>query len=149
MRTPDIFVDEKEVQKRVKDGWIKSWMMIEVLASSEEAAKKSLENHVVKLGREKNTKIVKQVFHDVEKKETPNLPVKEAYGNLVELEVLTASYDVLVFLVMNYAPSALEIQEPKELRLKAGEAQSILNSIADMLHTFAARGLGGVVINRT
>ncbi len=140
------YLDDKAIQKKLKDGWIRSWMMIEVLAASEDAAKNSLRLHVEKIQKEKNTEFIKTVFHETKKQETPNLPIPVAHSCIVEVEFLAGTYDTLAYIAMNYAPSAIEIWDPKKLTLNAGEAQSVLNSIADLVHTFAARGVGGVVI---
>ena len=141
--------DEKnmdEVKKKTKDGWIKSWMMIEVLAVNEETAKKSLENHVNELSRDGKTLVFTKDFKEVKKVENvrPNIPI--AYSTVVELELVTETFEKLVYLVMNYAPSATEILEPEKLNLEMGELQGIVNSVADVIHKFAAIGLGGIVI---
>lgn len=134
------------VEKNVKNGWIRSWMMIEVLAASEETAKNSLEKHISEMCREKKTLVYKKDYKEIKKVENvrPNIPV--AYSNVVELELITETFEQLVYLVMNYAPSATEILEPEKLNLEMGELQGIVNSLADIIHKFAAIGLGGVVI---
>jgi hypothetical protein len=48
--------------------------------------------------------------------------------------------------VIEYGPSAIEVYEPEKFVLNVGEAQSILNSIAFMMHTLAAAGAGGIVV---
>ncbi len=138
---------EEKVKKKLKDGWIKSWMMIEVLAVTEEAAKSALEKHVERMEREDKTIVYKKDFKEIQKVESPQPNIKAAYSHVVELEVLTENYDKLVYLVMSYAPSSVEILEPEYIKMDAGEAQGILNSVAEMLHKFAAAGLGGVMIN--
>jgi hypothetical protein len=134
------------VKKKLKDGWIKSWMMIEVLAVTEEAAKSALEKHTGNLEKENKTIVFNKKFHKITKVEDPTPNIKTAYSYVVELEMVTENYDKLVFLVMTYAPSSIEILEPKHLKIDSGEAQSILNSISEMMHKFAAAGLGGVMI---
>jgi len=138
----------KEIaKKRLKDGWIRSWMMIEVLASSENAAKIALENHIKKMEKEKNTIVYTKKFKEITKIEKPTPQIPVAYSNVVEVDILVKNLETLVIVVMTYAPSATEIIEPENLKIDIGEAQSILNSVADMMHKFAAAGLGGVVIN--
>ena len=135
---------KEQIEKRLKEGWIHSWMMIEVLAVTEEAARSALEKHIQGMEREKKTMMVKKEFKDIRKIENPNVP--PAYSYLVELELLTEDFDTLVYLAMNYAPSSIEILSPEKIRMDAGEAQGIINSIADMMHKFARSGVGGVVI---
>jgi hypothetical protein len=142
-------MDEKvaeRVEKRIKDGWIKSTMMIEVLAVTEKAARNSLKKHVEKMEKEDKVMIYRKDFKKVDKVEEPLPNIPEAYSTVVELELLTQNYDKLVYMIMSYAPSSVEILEPKNIKLDMGEAQGILNSIAELIHKFAAAGIGGVII---
>ncbi len=137
----------EKVRKKLEEGWIKSWMMIEVLAVTESAAKSALEKHIKKMEREDKTIIFKKDFKKVIKVENPLPNIKEAYSHVVELELVTETFEKLMYLVMVYAPSSVEILEPENIKIDAGEAQSILNSIAEMIHRFAAAGVGGMVIS--
>lgn len=141
--------DEKlleQAERKRKDGWITTWMMIEALAVSEQAAKSALEKHLDKMRREDKTVIYKTSFGETRKVEKPLPMVPVGYSCVVELELVTQSYEKLFYLVLNYAPSGLEILEPERITLDAGEAQGILNSLADVLHRFASRGAGGVLV---
>jgi len=139
--------DPEKIKKKMKDGWIKSWMMIEALAVNENAVKGALEKHVKKLGMEKNVTISKRDFKKIEKVENPFPNIKEAHSGVVELEVLTKDYDRLVFLVLNYAPSAIEILEPKNISMDAGEAQGVLNSLAELIHRFVGMTQGAILVD--
>ena len=139
-------MEQKDIDKKLKEGWIKSWMMIEVLAATAEAAKSALEKHIGKLEKEKKTAVLKKEFHKTERIENPFPNVPEGYSYVAELEVLTEKFEVLVNLVMNYAPSSIEIMTPQNIKMGMGEAQGILNSLSALLHKFAAHGMGGVVI---
>ncbi len=140
-------MDSEAMERKLKEGWVKSWMMIEVLAINEEAAKQSLESHVEKMGKEKKTLIAKKEFKEVKPIENPFPKVEKAYSYVVELEVLTENFETLVYLAMNYAPSGVEILHPEKIVLDMGEAQGIVVSVADMLHKFSRAGAGGVLIN--
>lgn len=137
---------QERVEKRLKEGWIKSWMMIEVLAITKEATKSSLKKHVNSMEKEDKTILYKKDFKEIKKVEKPMKNIKVAYSYIVELELIAENLDKLVYLVMNYAPTAIEILEPDKLTIDAGEAQGILTSIADIIHKFASMGIGGVVI---
>jgi hypothetical protein len=142
-------MDEKTqqtVEKRVKEGWIKSNMMIEVLAVTEEAARESLEKHIEKMEKEELVMIYGKDFRKIEKVKDPLPRIPEAYSNIVELELLTKNYDKLIYMVMTYVPSSVEILEPGHIKMDMGEAQAILNSVAELIHKFAAAGIGGVII---
>jgi hypothetical protein len=137
---------KESIEKKLKEGWIQTVMMIEVLASTEEAAKSSLEKHVASLEKEKKTLVGRKDFKGIRKIDNPLPNVEVGYSNIVELEVLAENLETLVYLAMNYAPSSIEILRPEKIELDMGEAQGILVSVADMLHKFARQGLGGVVI---
>jgi len=137
----------EKAEKKLKEGWIKSWMMIEALAVNEQAVKNALEMHVDKMGREKNVLIAKKEFKKTQKVDKPFPNIETAYSSVVELEVLTKDYDKLVFIVLNYAPSAIEIMEPKKIGMDAGEAQGILNTLAEMMHKFVAMTGGAIMVD--
>lgn len=138
----------EKAEKKLKEGWIRTWMMIECLAISPDAAKSALETHIRKMGNEKKIIIYKQDFKEMKELEKPlrGKNIEKAYSLVVEIELVSENFETLVFLVMNYGPSALEILEPEKLAMDAGEAQGILNSVSDMVHRFAATGVGGVVV---
>jgi len=144
---PESQKSNEKADKKVKEGWIKSWMMVEVLAVTEEAAKGALERHVQKMGMERNVIVSKKDFKKLEKVEKPFPNIKTAYSGVVELEVLTHDYDKLVYLVLNYAPSAIEILEPKKFTMDAGEAQGILNSLAELMHRFVGMARGAILVD--
>jgi len=138
---------KEQVEKKLKEGWIKSWMMIEVMAISEEATKSALEKHIQKMKKEDKTLIYKTEFSKIKNVKNPFPNIPEAYSQVVELELLTANYEKLVTLVINYGPSAVEILEPETLKMYMGEAQGILNALAALIHRFAATGAGGIMIS--
>lgn len=142
-------MDEKlkeKVEKKLKEGWIKSTMFIEALAITSESVESALKKHIEAMEKEDNTIIYKKSFKDIKKIEKPFKNIKEAYSYIVELELLTASYEQLIYIIVTYAPSSVEILEPENISMTMAEAQGILNSIADIIHRFAAIGAGGVVI---
>jgi hypothetical protein len=137
---------KETVERRLKEGWINSMMMIEVLAVTKDAAKSALEKHIEKMEKEDKTIIYKKDFKEIKQIKKPLKNIKVAYSHIVELELLTRDYEKLVYLVMNYAPSSIEILGPENIKMDMGEAQGILNSLAELIHKFAAAGLGGILI---
>jgi len=143
-------MDEKHkklADKRLREGWIKSTMIIEVLAINEEAARTALEKHVEKMEKEDNTMILDKRFHEIQEVENPTPRIEKAYSHIVDVDVLTLNFDQLVRVVVSYAPSSIEILEPEHIKLDMGEAQGILNSVSEIIHKFAAAGLGGVMVS--
>ncbi|MFQ5647990.1 MAG: hypothetical protein ACE5FW_02030 [Candidatus Aenigmatarchaeota archaeon] len=137
---------KEQIKRNLKEGWIKSSLIIEVLATSEDAAKSALEKHVKQLGEENGVLVYKKDWGGFKKVDKPFKDIETAYSYFVELEMLTRNFERLVYLVMNYGPTSVEILEPKHIKLDMGEAQGILVSLADIIHKFAQMGIGGIVI---
>lgn len=137
---------EDKAKEYMRSGGIRSWMMIEVLAVTESAARQALENHLKNMEREKGIIIVKKEFRKPVEVSNPLQNIEKGYSHIVELEAVAKNYESLINIVMNYAPSSIEILEPEKLEMDIGEAQGILNSIADMMHKFARAGIGGVIV---
>lgn len=135
------------VKKKLKDGWIKAWMAVEVLALTEEAAESSLKKHIDILEKEDSCIIYKKDFSKTDKVPNPFKDPKYAYSKVVEVEFVAKRFENLVWIVLNYAPSSIEILEPKNIRLELGEAQGVLNSLSELIHNFAISSRGAVMID--
>jgi hypothetical protein len=136
----------EDIKEKLDKGWLQTWMMFEVLAIKEDVTKQSLENLINKLEKDERVKIFKKKFSETEKVEKPMKNIDTGYSQVCEIELLTKSFDNLVQLVIEYGPSAVEILKPEKFKIELGEAQGILNTIAEMMHRFASAGIGGVVL---
>ena len=143
--------DDKDIQKlekkKLKDGWIKSWMMIEALAVNKQAVDSALKKHIEKMEKEDKSIIIKKDFKEIKPGESPFQDVKEVFSGVVELEILTETFDRLFYMVVNYGPSSVEILEPEKIVIDMGEAQGVLNSMADIIHKFAAATMRGMLVD--
>ena len=138
---------KEQLRKRMKDGWIRTWMAFEVLAVTEEAADSSLKNHLEKMKKIPATLVYKSEFKKTEKVENPFKKPKHAYSKVLELEMAARSFDALVFIVLNYAPTSVEVLEPEKVSMDMGEAQGILNTMAETMHSFAATQRSRIMID--
>lgn len=137
---------KNEINKKRKDGWIEAWFAIEVLAVKEDVAKTSLEQHIEKLSKAKDTFIYEKKFGDVKVVEKPLKNVEKGYSQICEVRLFVKNFLAMISIVMLYGPSAIEILGPKNLELSIEEMQNITNTIAGIVHQFAAAGAGGIVI---
>ncbi|MEE9323077.1 MAG: hypothetical protein V3U72_00885 [Candidatus Aenigmarchaeota archaeon] len=138
---------EDKVKKRMKEKWIKVEIMIEAMAISKEAAESALEKHVEKMEKEKNMLIYKKDFKEVKEVERPLPNIPKGFSHIVEIELVVENFDKLIYIVLNYGPSSIEILEPDNIKLDLGEAQGILNTLAALVHRFAAMGAGGMLVS--
>ncbi|NIO44616.1 MAG: hypothetical protein GTN36_03640 [Candidatus Aenigmarchaeota archaeon] len=138
-------ISEQEANEKVENRWFKSWVMFEALAINENVAKDALETLVNKLDKDERVKIYKKTFGESKRVEKPIQNIEVGYSVTCEVNLVSKSFDNLAQIAIEYGPSAIEILEPSKFDLDVGEAQSILNSISNMMHRFAAAGAGGIV----
>ena len=139
---------ENKARKKLKDGWIRCSMFIDVLALNETDAKEVLIEHIEKMKKEHKTVIYGTHYKSVAMIENPLHGVKEGYSAVVQIWLVVQDLDKLVTLAMNYGPTNIEIMEPKTLTVPAGEAQIIVNSVADIVQLFARHNKGGIPLTR-
>ncbi len=138
---------EEQVKKRMKEGWIRTSMMIEAMAISKEAVESALRKHVERMEKEKCILIYKKDFQETIEVERPLPNIPKGFSRVVDIEAVAENFDRLVYIVLNYGPSSIEILEPEKMEIDAGQAQGILNTIATMIHRFAAMGGRGMIIS--
>jgi hypothetical protein len=138
---------EEQVRKRMKEGWIRTSMMIEAMAVSKDAVESALKKHVERLEKEKCLLVYRKNFQDTGEVEKPLPNIPKGFSQVVEVDAVAENFDRLVYIVLNYAPSSIEILEPKKVDVDIGQAQGILNTIATMIHRFAASGGGGMIVS--
>ncbi len=134
------------VRKKMKDGWIKAWLAVEVVAVTAEAAEASLRRHIERMDKDAPSIIYKQEYKEPQQVSHPFKKGGHAYSMVVEVELVARRFEDLLFIVLNYAPSSIEILEPGEIKLKLGEAQGMLNTISELIHKFATSHAGRVMI---
>jgi len=141
-------ITNQEADEKVTAGWIKTWLMFEVLAVTKEASKKALESLMNRLENDDRVKMYKRDFGDFIRVEKPIENIDEGFSLTCEVEVVSKKLDYLFQIVTEYGPSAIELLAPSKLQMDSGEIQNILNSLASILHRFAAAGVGGMVFIR-
>lgn len=142
------------IKEKQKNGWLKAWFAIEVIAIRKDLAIDSIKKHIERMCKAKHILIVDVVYSEpIESKDIP-AKIKDklendakAYSVTAEVTFFCKSLSTLLELVMMYGPSAIEVLEPKAIVVNVDEAQNIANVISGMLHQFAAAGVGGMVIS--
>ena len=137
----------EEVNEKVDKGWIKSKMWFELLAIEKKVTEDTLKAHVEKIKKDRDTIILTENFAETQRIENPFETVPEAFSQAVEVELLTRDIESLLTLVIFFAPSAIEILAPEKMTLDIRTVQVIMNSVADLIHRYAAHGAGGVVVS--
>lgn len=139
---------KEQTAEKLKNGWIHARMMFEVLAITEETAKEALQSHIGKIEKNGLVGMIKKDFSAAERVENPIKGIEVGFSQVCEIEFMVKNFDSLVQLVLEFGPASVEILKPEKYQLNSNEAQNILNIMAEMMHRFAAAGLGGIVIAR-
>ncbi|MBI2035046.1 MAG: hypothetical protein HYT11_04905 [Candidatus Levybacteria bacterium] len=105
------------------------------------------ESRLKKVRKSKDTIILTEKYEDAQEISPPPGELKQAFSQAAQFEVLTRNIEVLLYLVIFFAPSAIEVLEPSKMTVGPETIQIIMNSVADMIHRFAAQGAGGMVVS--
>lgn len=140
-------MEKEEIAEKISKGWVKSRLWFEVMAVDKATTEDSLKKHIEKVRGSRDTIILSENYEVAQ--EVAQLPaqLKQAFTQAVKVEVLTKNVEVLLYVVIFFAPSAVEILEPGKLTVGMETIQAIMNSVSDVIHRFAAQGAGGMVIS--
>lgn len=139
-------IEKEQANEKVKSGYLRVWMGFDAMAIREDVAKEALESLIAKLDIDSRVKLYKQEFGGAAKVEKPFKGIEEAWSVIANVELVAKNLSDLVGMVVEYGPSAIELLEPKKIGIDAGEAQAVLNVVSDMMHRFAAAGVGGAMV---
>ncbi|MBU4246552.1 MAG: hypothetical protein ABIF85_02550 [Nanoarchaeota archaeon] len=141
----------EEEQKLLENGWIKTWLLFEVVAVKKEVAESALKEHIGKLKKEAAIKVIDENFTSIDLVEPAEhlkaQGITETWSQIVEIIVCAKDFEALMNMVVTYAPTAVEIMAPAKITLDMRSAQNALATVADMIHKFAAAGIGGMLIS--
>jgi predicted transcriptional regulator len=116
--------------KKEVEGKYKVNMIIEGLSSYEGALEKEIEVLEKKLKNEKY-KILKFEKSDIAKE-------KDNYTQFFNVDISVPEFSDIVYLIIQYGPSSVELLEPTEVKLNLSEAQEVLNEIASAVHYYVS-----------
>lgn len=132
----------------LNDGEIHTWMMFEVLATSEKATRESLKEHVENLCGLDVVDPLEKEYGDITEVEKPMENVEKGYSQVAEVEMVVDSFAPLIHLLINYAPSSLEILAPNELTIDLKDLQDGCYGVIELMQKFMRAGLGGAIMTR-
>ncbi|MBI2580074.1 MAG: hypothetical protein HYW27_04200 [Candidatus Aenigmarchaeota archaeon] len=140
-------MNDDDIRKRKKEGWIEASFAIEVLAIKEDVAKESLSKLVEEMKEVRGAYVYESGFSDIAKVKAPLKGVEEAYSQIATVKLFSKDVMTLVSLAITFGPSSIEIMGPSEKNISVSELQNMMNLISGIIHQFAAAGMGGIVIS--
>ena len=137
---------EDKIKELRKEKWYDVQFTIEALAVDKEVVEKALKTHIDKMGKIKDIFVYDTKFLDILKAHKPMKNVEEAYSQVAKVRFFSRDLLTLLNIVMVYGPSSVEILGSDKAALKISEVQQLSNTVAGLVHQFAAAGVGGIVI---
>jgi hypothetical protein len=140
--------DEKkeEIRKKQKEKWFDVWFAIEAVSMDKGTLENALKTHIEKLSAAKNTYVYDVKYHELKDIDNPVKGVEKAHTQVADVKLFVKDLLSLVNIIMLYGPSAIEIIGPDRKEIHLEEVQRIANTIAGIMHQFAAAGVGGMII---
>jgi hypothetical protein len=128
---------------------IELWMVFEAVAASKEGVEDSLDDHLEKLGSESDVEVTESNIDEAEKVEKPHPDVEEGFSKVAECKLEVESFDKAISITFNYGPTYVQMEGPEKYEMDLKEGQESLQNVADMIHSYAQKGLGGVVVSKS
>ena len=121
-------MESKEIQKKIKDGWILARAIIEVAGKPKKHVEDMLKEYISSIGKDKDTVII------VKKDISPAKKHDDIFATFCEIEILFKTLNELIYFCFDYMPSNIEIYDPQELVYKTRELNSFINTMQAKLH---------------
>jgi len=125
-------MDKREINERIRKGWLRAALVIEVLGRPAEYVEQSLSLAVDALEKDKKAELLEKKVHPAKQvKDTQNV-----FSTFAEIEILVQDVSRLIEIIFDYMPSSVEIIEPPSFSLKLEDANTVLNDLATKLHQY-------------
>ena len=120
---------------------IRALFIFEILGKPAEHIKKSLEELIDKLGKQKGIQIIKKQVHepkilDEESKKGKTIVGEGLFTTFAEVELITENVNIMLAIVLNMLPAHVEIIEPSEYSFKNFELGSLLTELTIKIHKY-------------
>jgi DNA-binding MarR family transcriptional regulator len=116
--------------KKEREGEYKVNIIIEGISPDEKALEKEMEILESKLKNE-GFKLLKLEKSEISKE-------KDNYTAFLNVDLSVPDFSDLVYLIVQYGPSSVELLEPKEVKLDLSQAQGVLNEVASAVHYYVS-----------
>ena len=121
---------QKQVDEKVKDGFIRATMILELAGMPKAFVDKTLKEAAIKISNER-IEVISEKINKAEK------VGEKMFSGFIELDFLSARLDTIIGLIADYLPSSIEITEPEENIISSSQSiTELLNDIIAKLHNY-------------
>lgn len=128
---------------------IELWMVFEAVAATEEGVKDSLDDHLEKLESESKVEINESNIDEVSKVENPHPDLEEGFSQVAECRVTVDDFEKAISIMFNYGPTYVQMEGPEKYEMDLKEGQESLQTVANVIHQYAQKGLGGILVSKS
>jgi hypothetical protein len=121
-------MDEKELQKKIKNGAVLAQVSFEVIGNPKDYVEKTIRTHVNDIKNHPHIKVLNEEFGEPEEIEGG------LWSTYVDAEMLFDKLDALNWLCINFTPASIEIISPEELRFSDKDLTNWFNDLLAKLH---------------
>jgi hypothetical protein len=125
-------MDLREVQQKLKEGWIQTKIIIEIAGFPEDHIDKTLNLVKDKFIKEKGIREIKTTVNK------PNKISEKIFSGFIEAEFLVDTQSTIMGIIYDYMPSSIEIIAPEEIKEDTLKLSNLLNDLAAKLHMYDA-----------
>ena len=147
-----IKISEVNVDKLVSEGWIKVWLVFDTQAVDKKVLKGLLSGLFDKMRLIKEIHILSDSLTEPEAIEPSEQFTKkgitEVFSQVLEVEILAKDFETLLYFVITFGPTTLEVLAPNEIKFDMREMQNTLILVSELMHSYAAAGAGGMVLTK-
>jgi hypothetical protein len=140
---------KEEIAKKRKDGWLEVWFGIEAIGVDKDVVGKALKAHVEKIARIKDVLVYETSLKESKDIGKPPQGIQgdKAWSQVADVKFFVKDLASLIGIIIVYGPSSVEILGPAKKEFRIDELQNTANTVAGIMHEFASRGVGGVLIS--
>ena len=121
-------MDDKDIQKKIKEGAILVHVSFELLGSPKEHIEKTIRGYVNNIKNDSQITVLNEEFGEPEETEG------KLWSTYADTEMLINNLDKFIWLCINFMPANIEILAPKELTFKEKDLTNWLNDLLAKLH---------------
>lgn len=128
---------------------VELWMVFEAVAAKEEAVEDSLDDHLEKLESESEVEITESNIDEVSEVENPTPDLQKGFSQVAECRLEVESFRKCIQITFDYGPTYVQVEGPEKYEMDLKESQESLQQVADVMHNYAKKGLGGVLVSKS
>ena len=143
---------EIDSEKLIAGGWIKAWLVFDTQAVDKKLLKGLLSGLLDKIKMIKDINVLTESLTEPELIESSEKfkqkGIDTVFSQVLEVEIVAKDFETLLYLVITFGPTTLEVLAPKEIKLDMRQMQNTLILVSELMHRYAAAGPGGLVLTK-